>query len=543
MYSKLFDINDSDILENSLNYISDILTQKKVSKSTLIKTELIAEETIVLLLKHAIKGEKLIVKISNFLGDVSVELKLKGEEFDPVVSMENADNDNEDAIRGILLKAYGERYIYSHKSKVNKVRIIVEKGERNTLYLTMIAMGLGLICGFLLTGVAPKPVSDTLCKYILTPIKTMFMNGIHIIIGPVIFFSLVSCIAQFRNLLELGRLATKIMCVYTITTLIATLLGFGMASLLKPGEWGFALKTTVDAADVNIDGSTEVSLLDTIVDIVPSNLLKPFLDSDTLQIMFLAIMIGIAVGMIGEYSAVLKEIFEACNSLFLTVTTMISKFIPLVSFCSVTLMIVELGGKSVKSVVAAALVQILTIGIMICIYGLLIFIIGHLNPIKFFSNAKEGMLTSFTLSSSSAAIPTNMKVCRDKLGIAPKLYNFSIPLGATINMDGTCIFMTSFAMFLARAYAIHITTSSIVSTVIMIMLLSMASPGVPGGPLLSIGVLLVELGIPVEAIGLIIAINPIVDMFDTMNNTTGDMAATLLVAKSEKLLDVDIFNE
>ena len=542
MYSKSFDITDSDVLEKTLGYIRNTLSLKKISKSTIIKTELLAEETIVLLIKHGVKGEKITVKISNFLGDVSIELKLRGEQFEPNLNTGDELDANEDAIRSILLNAYGEKYKYSHRNNVNRVRIIVEKGERNALYLTLIAMILGIVCGLCLTNFVPTPVENVISTYFLRPIKTMFMSAIRIIIAPVIFFSLVSCISQFKSLTDLGRMAAKVMGVYTFTTLVATVLGFGVATVLKPGEWGFALNGASNVENFVVENKTRASVLDTIVDIVPSNLLKPFVEANTLQIMFLAILIGIAVGMIGEYSAVLKEIFEACNSLFLTITTIISKAIPIASFCSVSLMITELGGGSVKSVLAAGAVEIFTIVLMICIYGLLILLVAHLNPIKFFSNIREGMLTSFTLASSSASIPINMRICRDKLGIEPKLYNFSIPLGATVNMDGMCIYMTSFAIFFARAYGIEISYSAMLSSVLVIVLLSLASPGVPGVAILNMGIVLSQFGVPIEAIGLILVINPIIDMADTVNNITGDLTATVLVAKSEKLIDVEKYN-
>ena len=180
---------------------------------------------------------------------------------------------------------------------------------------------------------------------------------------------------------------------------------------------------------------------------------------------------------------------------------------------------------------------------MIAVYGILIALFTRLNPFKFYSKARDGMLTSFSLCSSSAAVPTNMRVCIEKLGISPTVANFSIPLGATINMDGTCMLLTILGLFLARAYGVEVTTSNIMSAFITIILLSLGAPGVPGSAFVCIGIILQVLGVPVEALGLIIPIYPVFDMFDTMSNTTGDMAASLIVAKSENLLDLKVYNE
>ena len=543
MNSATIAFNNEDYLDEALDFIRTTLRDMKISKSNVSRTELLAEETIVLLKRYGAGDEKLSIKISKFFGDVSIELKCQGEEFDPTSG--NDGEENEDTIRSLILKAYGEKCKYSHKNKTNKVRILVVKSERHSLYLTLFALFLGIVAGSMFDGLLPEAVVDTCCDISLRPIKDMFMSAIRIIIAPVVFFSLISCIAQFKNLAELGRLAVKIMAVYMITTVVATLLGLAVAKAIPVGEFGFALSSDamVVSTDFQVDTDVEISLVNTIVNIVPSNFVKPFVESDTLQIMFLAILVGIALGMLGEYSNILKEFCDACNSLFLTVTTIITKFIPIAVFCSVTIMIVDLGGGALTTLVQAGLVEILTIFLMICFYGVLVLVFGRVNPFRFFDNIKEGMLTSLTLASSSAAMPTNMQICKNKLGISSKVCNFSIPLGATVNMDGTCIFLTSFTMFLARAYGVTIDSSSLFSVIFVIILLSLAAPGVPGASIVCLGVVLIQIGVPMEAMGMIIAIDPIIDMFDTMNNTTGDMTATLLVAKSENLLDMETFNK
>ncbi len=166
-----------------------------------------------------------------------------------------------------------------------------------------------------------------------------------------------------------------------------------------------------------------------------------------------------------------------------------------------------------------------------------------MNPIIFFKKNREGMLTSLTLSSSSAAMPANIQTCTNKLGISPLVCSFSIPLGATINMDGTCIFLTITGLFLARAYGVAVPGAAIVSLAITIILLSLGCPGVPGAAAVCLGIVLADLGVPIEASGLVMGVIPFLDMVITMSNTTGDVAASLIVARSEGLVDLEIFNE
>lgn len=543
---KRFSVGDKQFLPDALSFIHATLEQLGLKRKLAQKVELLSEETLVMLAGQAPEGAELQVQVRRVLGDASVSFSVPGEKFDPYRGAGEAVLDmdallSEDTIRSILLHSHGEKYKYQHKNGVNRVRILSGQSERNTTTATFIALGLGLLLGLLAKQVFPQLITEGLCTYLLDPIKTMFMNALKIIIAPVVFFSIVTCFSQFNSLAEFGKLGAKVVGIYLLTTLIAVTLGIGLAVLLKPGAWGFALAGGVEAAAVEVDTNVDSGILQMIVNIVPSNFLSPFLESNTLQIIFLAVLCGIALGMIGQYSATLKELFESFNSLFLTVTTLITKLIPLAVFASVALIVIELNEDSLFSVLGACGVYSLAVVGMLCVYGLVTLLIGRLNPLVFFRKAWEGMLTSFTLSSSSAAMPTNIRVCTDKLGISPRVANFSIPLGATINMDGACLYMTVLAVFLARAYGIEIPTAGLVTLGITSILLSLGAPGVPGAALICLGIVLESVGVPVEAIGLVMAVNPILDMVDTMSNTTGDMTAALIVANSEKLLDLERF--
>ena len=180
---------------------------------------------------------------------------------------------------------------------------------------------------------------------------------------------------------------------------------------------------------------------------------------------------------------------------------------------------------------------------MLVSYGLLILIFGRLNPLTFYRKNKEGMLTSMALSSSSAAMPTNLRICTEKLGISPKVCNFSIPLGATVNMDGSCIFLTIGTLFLAKGYGINVTLPMLLSLLLTIVLLSLGAPGVPGVGIVCLGIALQSIGVPIEAVGILIGIYPFFDMFTTMSNTTGDVAAALIVARNEGLVDLDVYKK
>jgi Na+/H+-dicarboxylate symporter len=371
----------------------------------------------------------------------------------------------------------------------------------------------------------------------------MFLNALKMIIGPVVFFSIVSCISQFDSLRDLGKIGAKVMVMYIFTTLLAVAVGFIGFFIINPGDSSLMAFVT-DAAESTIEtaNATNISLLDTIVNIVPSNIVTSFLESDMLQIIFIAVLCGVAVGMIGDFSKTLRNFFEACNQLFLKVTTIIVKFIPIAVLCSMTSLVMTTGNETLLAIISFVGTFILSLAIMLGVYCLLVIIFARLNPIPLLKKHAPTMLTNFSLASSNAAMPFNINSCK-KLGVSSKVCSFSIPLGATVNMDGSCIYMAVAGLFLANVFGIKIDGSALFSMVFSIIVLSVGAPGIPGSGLVCLSVLLTQLGVPAEALSLVMGVDAILGMFRVVINSTGDVAVSLIVAKSEKLLDVEKYKQ
>ncbi|MBQ6967978.1 MAG: dicarboxylate/amino acid:cation symporter [Lachnospiraceae bacterium] len=547
MNKEIFNPSVNDYFEKCTAFIQKSFLEYSLKPNDRTRMELLCEEALVRLTDNMTDGALMEISVRSSFGKVIVEMKARGEELTTLssggtIALAAESAENEDAIRDLIFKAYSDNFRYVYKSGVNRVRILSGSGDRNNqLIWTLGALILSILAGFLCRIFLPQEVNAALCKYAFTPIKTMFINALKIVVGPVVFFSIVTCISDFKDLSELGKIGAKVMLMYLLTTFIAIVIGIGMFSLINPGEWGMALKGGMESVEVSVNSDAEVSILNTIVNIVPSNLLKPFVESDTLQIIFLAILIGVAVGMIGEYSAVLKDIFTACNELFTTVTSLIAKLIPVAVFSAMFIMIVSTGTDSLMAMLGMAGTDVVSLLCMMLCYGILILIFARINPLHFYRKDWPGMLTSFSLSSSNAAMPGNIAICKDKLGIFPKVCDFSIPLGATVNMDGTSIHLAVASLFLAKVYGVAIPQAAMVSIVITIIMLSLGTPGVPGASLVCLSVLLTQIGVPIEAIGLIMGVDSLLDMCRTTSNTTGDMAVTLIVAKSESLLDMDVY--
>ncbi|MCR4605315.1 MAG: cation:dicarboxylase symporter family transporter [Eubacterium sp.] len=529
----------------AVDFVREFLSGYGIKGKDFIRAVLTAEEAIGSLVERAKPDSEFKVYAKALFGTVTIEIVSDGEEFDlsrniaeaSPDGLEDVGNDTGIAIRGILLKAYTNNLKYNHKAGVNSVRMTVVRSKKALLYQTLAALGLAIIVGFILSNFGSESLNGGLDKYVFVPIKTMFMSALKMVVAPVVFFSIITCISQFGSLSDMGRIGGKVLGFYLMTTVIAVGVGLGAYYLFQPGG-GIDIGQAVDATKITSQ-TMDVSILDTIVNIVPVNVVKPFLEADMLQLIFLAVIAGIAVGMLGKYSRVLKDLIEACNELFLKITNIIIKFMPLAVFCSISSMMLSLGGKTMLSVLGMLGTFVFGLVCMMSIYCLLMLLFGRMNPLPFVKKYAPTMLQVFSLASSNASIPVNMDAAEKKLGISKRVYSLSIPLGATMNMDGTCVHLGVFALALAATYGVEIKGSTILSMVISIIVLSVGAPGIPGSGLICLSVLLTQIGVPVEAIGLVMGIDPIVGMFRTMSNCLGDMVATTVVAKSEGLIDME----
>ncbi len=538
---------DTTGIGQGMDYLQETLKSLRLKPKAVNRILLAAEESLVKLSSHTDAGALLQIAVIRRLGTISIRLSSSGESFDLAenssfgipLEIEDVDYDTEMAIRNLVLRSFQDNLKYKHKNHRNTIVITAKKSEKKALWMTLGALVLAIALGFLLKFAFPEFLTQGMDTYCFTPVKTMFLNALKMVVGPVVFFSIVSCISNFSNLAEFGKIGAKVMGMYLFTTFIAIGVGLGIFFLFQPGSPSMLDSAQAAAASVE---TTSVSMLDTVINIVPDNFVLPFLNADMLQIIFIALLCGIAVGMIGDYSKPLKDFFEACNTLFLKITTLIIKFVPLAVFCSVISLILQTGTDTLLSLLGLMGTVIAGMACMIAVYCLLILVIARVNPLIFLRKYAPAMLTTFSLSSSSAAMPVNMQTCRDQLGISSKVCSFSIPLGATVNMDGSCIYLAVAALFLAKIYGVSLSGSEMFSLVFSILILSIGAPGVPGSAFICLSVLLVQIGVPVEAVGLLMGIDPILSMFRATSNTTGDAAVSLAVAKTEGLLDLNVYN-
>lgn len=540
---KRFELSEKGIME-ALEFLGAELPRKKVSEKDIIKTRLLAEECLFKLAKDAADGTTFEIWICSVLGNVTTKIKCKGKEIDFSDALALSGNDFKNAfdeemddsaietIQNMLLKGFADKFKISRKKNMNYIDIITKKDPQMTLYITLSVIVLAVIIGLFMRLCLSETIYNGFCNNVLQPLKTIYMNLLSMIVGPVVFFSMITCMMQFSDMRSFGRIGGKTMGIYTFTSAIAAIAGIGIFYLIQPGTEGSFVSMITSQDTPN----TAISFLDTIIDIFPSNIVGSFYENNVLQILLMGLFMGVAANLIGEKGKVLQNFFEAMNDMFLEMVLLLAKLIPLITFCSVMILILTTGTDALISLLALIGTLLAGLVVMVFTYSIMIVLTAKVSPFPFLKRYIPTALNVFSLSSSSASMPLNMDFCKN-IGISQRVYSFTIPFGATINMDGAMIALMTGVLFMAKTFGVTIDTSHIIMLIVSGMLLSMASPGVPGGSLVACTVLLKQMGVPMDCLPLVMVYLTVTDMICTVSNTTGDVAASVIVASTEKLLD------
>ena len=514
-----------------LGFITENTRRRKLRKNEENRAILMSEETLMTMLEHT-TGDEITVSMSYIGGVLRIRLSARGSSFDPLAV--NDDN----PMRAALMRSFAEDVRARNLKGTNVITITAYKSRYLLLYKLVGAGLFGLILSFLLKAVCPAQVSRWIASEIMETGETLFMNCLNMLIPLLVFFSIASAIVGFGDTSQLGRIGGKILGIYAMTTVCATAFGFILVEIFKPYRLGSAALSSV------ITPQTELTLSfkDSLINIIPDNFIRPFSEADNVQVIFLAVVIGIAVVAVGAKAKAFRDFINAGNEVFLKLMNVLVGFMPLLIFCIVSRTI--LGGSAEKSgmaipILAGIGVYLLAIAVMIVFYNLLLKFLGKLSPFTFLKKYVAPMLQVIGMGSSSAAIPLNMKVCAE-LGIDKKVYSLSIPLGATVNMDGTTIYMSVFGLILARLYGLPINLPMYFTMTFAILMLSAGAPPVMGSSIICLSALLRTLGLPVaEAVSMVLGIEVIAGLLRTANNAICDMVGSLIVANQEGLLDKD----
>ena len=475
------------------------------------------------------------VKLRKRFGDISLLIETRGEEYNPLHILGEWNEDDQDYYRTVFLKSKKEQLSYTHKNGRNIVSVKVHEAGNKQIRYTLFAMVMGILAGAVLKEMASPEITNMINKYIVTSIRTMFLNSLNMMIAPVVFFSIISGLTSISNASDIGRIGGKLVGTYMCTTVIATILSITIGLFMFHG--GVPQMGTVTGSAQGVS----VSLLDMIVKVVPENLIQPIVNRDMLQVIFVSILFGVTINMLGEKVQILKDLVETANTFCLRVITLLAQFIPLIAFLSMMALMFTVGVDSLLLLGKVLVGQFIGSLGMIGVYSVVMVLMGKISPVPFLKKIGGFVPIAISMGSSSAAMPFTMNYCTEKMGVSPRLSSFSIPLGATVNMDGGCFYFSIQAILLAKMYGIEMTPAFIWALFVTVVALSIGAPGVPGGSFVCLTSIIVSFGVPVEAASIVLGIDPLTSMFRTTINTIGDIAVTTALSKNEGMMDEAVY--
>ena len=373
---------------------------------------------------------------------------------------------------------------------------------------------------------------------IITPIQTMFLNALCMIIAPVIFFSIISGIVGMGKGAGVGKIGAKLIGLYMCTTAFASILGLIVAQIIFSGE--VPKLGTINTAEAEVS-TYDFSAIKFIVDIIPDDLVSPIADGNMLQIIFIAVLFGSCLNAAGDKVQLLQNIVANCNEFFMRVVNVIVLFVPLIAFFAMINLVVGMGVETVLMMGKLIGGQLIGSFALLGVYMLIILFIGKLSPVSFLKKIPSIWLTPFATSSSAVSMPITMDACIKKLGVSPKITSFSIPVGTTINMNGDCLYMPVAVIMFMKMYGVDVDSGAMLIVFSMTVALCAGAPAIPNVGVICILTVTETFGVPNEIAGLLFCIDAISDRICTCVNVTGNTAATLTLACTEKLVDKKIY--
>jgi Na+/H+-dicarboxylate symporter len=417
----------------------------------------------------------------------------------------------------------------------------MDDGLADTTVLTrriLIGLGAGVVLGVLINIFArDTAAADFLVNGVFFVVGQIFLASLKLLVVPLVLVSLACGTAALEDVAKLGRIGGKTLGLYLLTTAIAISLAIFAAIIVGPGE-GFDLASQ----STGFTGKEAPGLAQTLINIFPDNPFNAMAEGRMLQVIVFAILLGLAMTLAGEAGRDLLRVFESANAVIMKLVFVLMEIAPYGIFCLIAKVFAEQGPEAFAQLVKYFLtvLGVLILHAMVT-YPTLLVLVGRVAPLAFYRKLRAPMSVAFSTASSSATLPVTLRAVEERLGVHPSIGSFTVPLGATINMDGTAIMQGVATVFIAQAYGVDISPAGYLTIVLTATLASIGTAGVPGVGTIMLAVVLRQMELPVEGIGLILGVDRLLDMTRTAVNVTGDAAVSVIVAKSEGKLDLNLF--
>lgn len=403
-------------------------------------------------------------------------------------------------------------------------------------------MLIGMILGFLVGIILNFYVNNPFIKDIILIDNVFYLGGtgfirlMKMLVVPLVFFSIVVGVASISDIKKIGTIGGRTILIYLVTTALAITIALFISGVIKPG----AGLNMVGLAQANV--TTNVTAPDTILNMIPDNPFSSLANGDMLPVIIFGLLVGIILAKLREETQVVNDFFSQGNKIMMEMTRIVMKFAPIGIFCLMAKTFASLGFEGLLPLTKYVVCVLIGLAIQaFIVYPSLLVIFTRLNPIKFFKKFISVMFFAFSSSTSNATIPLNLEKLSE-LGVSREVSSFTIPLGATINMDGTAIMQGCAVMFTAQAYGVDLGTSALITVIFTAVMASIGTAGVPSVGLITLNMVFNSVGLPVDAIGILMGIDHLLDMFRTAVNVTGDAICTIIVSFKNKSIDLDLFN-
>ena len=402
-----------------------------------------------------------------------------------------------------------------------------EKKKLSLAGWIFIGMLAGIAAGLIFTFAG---LADFTTEWI-KPIGTIYVNLLKFLVVPVVLLSIADGVISLNDLKRVGSVGLKTFIYYMFTTAIAVVIGLVLVNLFKGY---FTPLPSAELGELAYEAKEAPSIMQVIVNIFPDNFFKPMVNADMLPVIVIAIFLGAGVLAAGEKGQKVGELVNCCFEVVMKIMMMIIRFTPIGVFCLMTNVVAVNGPQIIGKL--ALVIGVAYIGYIVhvvVVYGLSVKFLAKMSPIAFFKGIAPAMITAFTTTSSAATLPVNIECC-NKMGAEPEISSFVLPLGSTINMDGTAIYQAVCAVFIACCYGVNLTLGDMAMIVVTATLASIGTAGTPGAGMIMLAMVLTQVGLPVEGIAIIAGVDKLFDLGRTTLNITGDATCALFISRIER---------
>ena len=416
-----------------------------------------------------------------------------------------------------------------------------EKKPMSLTVKVLLGMALGIIVGLVLnlTGLIANPFVDTyVVNGLFHVVGKMFVNALKMLVVPLVFFSLICGVCGIGDIRMLGRVGGKSFALYMMTTAIAI-----ATAIIIAVTFGIGKGMEVESA-ATFTGKESPPLSQVLIDIIPTNPVNAMANGDMLPLIFFSILLGVSMLLVGRKAKGFVAGAEVANEIMMKMVNIVMAVAPYAVFALIAKSVATLGLDLLWSL--AGYVLVLVGALMFHLFVTLMIVLkvfSGLSPKTFLKKIRNVQVFAFSTASSNATIPVTMRTVTERFGVNNSVASFTVPFGATINMDGTAIMQGVATVFIANVYGVELGLSGYLTVILMSVLASIGTAGVPGVGLIMLSMVFAQVGLPIEGIGLILGVDRLMDMIRTAVNVSGDATVSTIVAKSEGKLDVSVYND